>query len=113
MTQTRGQRILQVAASGAVCAAVVAALSISVALVLNHHLTGDLVSRALDWGGIALCFFAGAVAYSQTALGRGEAQMRARLGQTYRLPTLPFDQIIAALIGAAVLFLVEFVLRPF
>ncbi|PNY81145.1 hypothetical protein CVO96_06920 [Deinococcus koreensis] len=99
------------AASGIVCAAVVAALATLTALVLHRHLTSDIVAQALDWGGIALCFLAGAIAYSQTALGRGEAQMRARLGQTYRLPTLPFDQVIAALIGAAVLFLVEFVLR--
>ncbi|MFC3834275.1 hypothetical protein [Deinococcus rufus] len=110
--QTRLARFGQIAGYGVLSGVVAGGVTVLAALVLAGPLNPGTVANALGWGGIVLAFISGAIAYSQVHLGGAEAQMRGRLGQRYRLPALPLDQILTTALGAALLFLAQVVIWP-
>lgn len=103
--QTRGARLALLAVFGLASAGVAALVALIVATLVYRELSLPVLDPALGWGGLALAFASGAIAYSQNTLGRGESSMRARLGESYRPPPLPLAQILIPLIGAGVLIL--------
>lgn len=96
-------RLAQIALYGVAAAAVTGPLTLIVSAVLNGGLTRAGAAGALGWGALILGFLSGAVAYSQSGQGRIEGEMRARLGESYRVPGLPWPQILIPLIAAGVL----------
>ncbi|UBV45099.1 hypothetical protein LAJ19_18435 (plasmid) [Deinococcus taeanensis] len=74
-------------------------------------LTRAGAAAALGWGGLILTFLAGAIIYSQYGQAGIEASMRARLGEGYRAPGLPWEQILTALFGGGLLFLGQLALN--
>lgn len=104
-------RLAQIALYGVAAAAGVGLVALIVSAVLNGGLTRSGTADALGWGALILGFLSGAVAYSQSGQSRIESTMRARLGESYRAPGLPWPQILAPLIGAGVLSAIVFALN--
>lgn len=104
--QTRMARFGQITGYGVLSSVAAGGVAILAGLIITGPLTRSTVANALGWGGIVLAFISGAIAYSQLKLGAEEAADQGRLGQSYRLPALPLDQILTTAIGAALLFLV-------
>ena len=101
--QSVAARLAQIALYGVAAAAMAGLLTLIVSAVLNGGLTRAGAADALGWGALILGFLSGAVAYSQSGQNRIESTMRARLGDSYRVPGLPWPQILIPLIGAGVL----------
>lgn len=110
--QTRLARLGQIAGYGVLGGVVAGGVAVLAALILAGPRNRGTVANALGWGGLVLAFISGAIAYSQVHLGGAQAQMRGRLGQRYRLPALPLDQILTTALGAALLFLAQVVIWP-
>ena len=109
-TQTRAARIGQILLFGLGAGLGTGALCVLIGALLAGGLTRAGAATALGWGGLGLTILAGAIVYSQTGQGQMESAMRARLGESYRAPGLPWTQILTALIGAGALFLGQLVL---
>ena len=109
-TQTRAARLGQILLFGLGAGLGTGALCILISAVLAGGLTRAGAATALGWGGLGLTFLAGAIISSQNGQTQIESSMRARLGEGYRAPGLPWTQILTALIGGGVLFLGQLVL---
>ncbi|GGK94767.1 hypothetical protein [Deinococcus radiotolerans] len=110
-TQTRAARLGQILLLGLGAGLGSSLLCLLIGAVLAGGVTRAGAATALGWGGLLLTFLAGAIIYSQNGQSQIESGMRARLGEGYRAPGLPWAQILTALIGAGVLFLGQFVLN--
>ncbi|MXV19784.1 hypothetical protein [Deinococcus xianganensis] len=110
-TQTRAARIGQILLFGLGAGLGTGALCVLIGALLAGGLTRAGAATALGWGGMILTFLAAAIIYSQNGQSQSESNMRARLGESYRAPGLPWAQILTALTGAGVLFLGQFALR--
>jgi hypothetical protein len=110
-TQTRAAQVGRILLFGLGAGLGTAALCVLINALLAGGLTRAGAATALGWGGLILTFLAGAIIYSQNGQRQIETGMRARLGEAYRAPGLPWAQILTALIGGGVLFLGQFALR--
>ncbi|WP_155299272.1 hypothetical protein [Deinococcus kurensis] len=110
-TQTRAARLGQIVLYGLGAGLGTGLLCVLVGALLAGGLTRAGAATALGWGGLILTFLAGAIIYAQNGQSQSESSMRARLGEGYRAPGLPWAPILTALIGAGALFLGQFALN--
>lgn len=110
-TQTRAARLGQIVLYGLGAGLGTGLLCVLVGALLAGGLTRAGAATALGWGGLILTFLAGAIIYSQNGQSQSESSMRARLGEGYRAPGLPWAPILTALIGGGLLFLGQLALR--
>lgn len=110
-TQRRAARVTQILAYGLGAGVGTGLLCLLIGALLNHALTRAVAAAALGWGGLLLTFLAGAIIYSQNGQARIESNARARFGEGYRAPGLPWAQTLTALIGGALLFLGQLALN--